>query len=64
MTQLGCRLLERLLALDDGYRGPRIDCGAGHAAEFVGYRAKTVDTVLGPVASAGPTSTARHAGAA
>jgi hypothetical protein len=49
MTQLGGKLLERLLAADSGHRGPRVDCGAGHEAEFVAYRAKTVDTVLGPV---------------
>jgi hypothetical protein len=49
MTSLGCGLLERLLAADSGYRGPRADCGAGHEAVFVSYRAKTIDTVLGPV---------------
>jgi hypothetical protein len=49
MTQLGGSLLERLLAADDGHRGPRVDCGAGHTAEFVSYRDKTIDTVLGPV---------------
>jgi hypothetical protein len=49
MTQLGCGLLERLLAADTGYRGPRAGCGAGHQAVFVSYRAKTIDTVLGPV---------------
>jgi hypothetical protein len=49
MTRLGSRLLEDLLAADDGYRGPRVDCGAGHQAVFVSYRAKTIDTVLGPV---------------
>lgn len=49
MTVLGGRLLEDLLAADDGYRGPRADCGAGHDAEFVSYRVKTLDTVLGPV---------------
>lgn len=48
MTRLGCGLLERLLAADTGYRGPRVDCGAGHQAVFVSYRAKTIDTVLGP----------------
>jgi hypothetical protein len=48
MTRLGCGLLEQLLAADTGYRGPRVDCGAGHEAAFVSYRAKTVDTVLGP----------------
>ncbi|HUL28207.1 MAG TPA: ISKra4 family transposase [Streptosporangiaceae bacterium] len=49
MTRLGGGLLEDLLGLDAGHRGPRVDCGAGHAAEFVSYREKTVDTVLGPV---------------
>jgi len=48
-TKLGAALLERLLAADTGYRGPRADCGAGHQAVFVSYRAKTFDTVLGPV---------------
>ena len=49
MTRLGAGLLEDLLAADAGHRGPRADCGAGHQAEFVSYRAKTIDTVLGPV---------------
>jgi hypothetical protein len=49
MTQLGAELLERLLAADTGHRGPRIDCGAGHLAQFVGYRDKDVDTVLGRI---------------
>lgn len=35
MTHLGAGLLEGLLATDTGHRGPRIDCGAGHEAEFV-----------------------------
>jgi hypothetical protein len=43
-------VLEDLLAADPGYAGPRVDCGAGHQAELGGYRDKTVDTVLGPVA--------------
>ncbi len=43
-------MLEDLLAADPGYAGPRADCGAGHQAELGGYRDKTVDTVLGPVA--------------
>lgn len=43
-------MLEDLLAADPGYAGPRLDCGAGHQAELGGYRDKTVDTVLGPVA--------------
>ena len=49
MTKLGAGLLEKLLAADAGYRGPRADCGAGHQAAFVSYRAKAFDTVLGPV---------------
>jgi len=28
MTRLGARLLEDLLALDAGYGGPAVDCGA------------------------------------
>ena len=32
-----------------GHRGPWIDCGAGHHAEFVGYRDKNIDTVLGRI---------------
>lgn len=42
-------MLEPLLAADAGYAGPRARCAAGHQAEFVSYRDKTVDTVLGPV---------------
>jgi hypothetical protein len=49
VLQLGCGLLGKALNADGGYRGPRIACGAGHQAEFVSYRDKTVDTVLGPV---------------
>jgi hypothetical protein len=49
MIKLGGGLLEELLGLDLGHRGTRVDCGAGHLAEFSDYRAKTVDTVLGPV---------------
>ena len=49
VTSLGASLLEGLLAADDGYRGPRAACTAGHQAVFTGYRAKTIDTVIGPV---------------
>lgn len=49
LTRLGRGVLEDLLAADAGHRGPRVGCGAGHQAEFTGYRDKTVDTVLGPV---------------
>ena len=40
VTRLGGGMLERLLAADPGYRGPETDCGAGHQAEFVSYRAR------------------------
>ena len=49
MTRLGAALLEGLLAADAGHRGPQVDCGHGHQAAFVSYRAKTIGTVLGPV---------------
>src|ERR1035437_4390323 len=48
MSKLGALLLADLLGLDSGHRGPRIDCGAGPQAEFVSYRDKSLDTVLGP----------------
>ena len=50
MLRLGGGMLEKLLAADPGYRGPRVACGQGHEAEFVSYRGKVIDTVLGPVA--------------
>ena len=49
MLQAGGGMLEQLLAADLGYRGPRVPCGQGHEAEFVSYRDKVIDTVLGPV---------------
>ena len=49
LTSLGRSVLEDLLTAGAGYRGPRTGCGAGHQAQFVSYRTKTVDTVLGPV---------------
>lgn len=49
MARLGASLLEQLLAADPGHRGPRAGCGAGHDAGFVSYRAKAIDTVLGPI---------------
>jgi hypothetical protein len=45
----GCGMLEKLLAADPGYRGPRVPCGQGHEAEFASYRDKVIDIVLGPV---------------
>lgn len=50
MHQVGGVLLEKLINIDAGrYQGVRIDCGSGHEAEFVGYRAKGVTTVLSPI---------------
>ncbi len=49
MTAVGASLLEGLLAADPGHRGPRVECGSGHVAVFVSYRAKAIDTVLGPI---------------
>jgi hypothetical protein len=49
MLELGGGMLEKLLAADPGHRGPRVPCGQGHEAEFVSYRDKVIDTVLGPV---------------
>jgi hypothetical protein len=50
LLRLGGSVLEQVLAADRGYRGPRVPCGRGHEAEFVSYRDKVIDTVLGPVA--------------
>jgi hypothetical protein len=49
MLRAGCGMLGQLLAADPGQRGPQVPCGRGHEAEFVSYRDKTFDTVLGPV---------------
>jgi hypothetical protein len=49
MLQAGCGMLEKLLAVGAGYRGPRVLCGQGPEAEFVSYQDKVIDTVLGPV---------------
>ena len=49
MLRLGGGMLGQLLAADPGSRGPRVACGNGHEAEFVAYRDKVIDTVLGPV---------------
>jgi len=49
MLKLGAGVLAKLLGADPGYRGPRVGCGAGHQAQFVSYRDKVIDTVLGPV---------------
>jgi hypothetical protein len=49
LLKLGGGVLGEALSADPGYRGPRVDCGRGHAAVFTGYREKVIDTVLGPV---------------
>jgi hypothetical protein len=50
MHEFGGRLLQRVLNADQGaYRGWRTDCGAGHKAQFVGYRDKQLQTVLAKV---------------
>jgi hypothetical protein len=49
MIQLGWPLLGQLLAAEPGHRGPRIDCGQRHCAEFVDYCDKHLDTVLGAI---------------
>jgi hypothetical protein len=38
-----------VLSARPGHRGPRVECGRGHHAEFVAYRDKVIDTALGPV---------------
>jgi hypothetical protein len=49
LLRLGGSVLEQLLAADRGHRGQRVPCGRGHEAEFVSYRDRVIDTVLGPV---------------
>jgi len=49
MTALGGQVLAAVLTSDRGHDGPRMACGSGHQSVFVGYRDKTIGTVLGPV---------------
>jgi uncharacterized protein UPF0236 len=49
LTSAGARLLEAVLAGEDGYAGPDARCVNGHQAVYAGCRDKTVTTVLGPV---------------
>ncbi len=50
MHRVGAVMLEHLLNADHGgHCGQRIDCGNGHQAEFVGYRTKHIQTILGEV---------------
>jgi hypothetical protein len=51
MHTVGRVLLEQLLNADHGGQsGPRLACGHGHEAEFVDYRTKHVQTIVGAVA--------------
>jgi hypothetical protein len=49
LASAGARLLETVLAGEDGYCGPRAGCGCGGQAGYAGCRPRTVTTVLGPV---------------
>ena len=50
MHQIGGHVLQELLNADrGGYRGSRIDCPAGHRADFIDYRTKRLVTMLSPV---------------
>jgi len=50
MHKVGSMLLEQLLNSDHGgHRGQRVACAGGHQAEFIDYRPKQLQTILGPV---------------
>lgn len=49
MHDIGAVFLSQLIDIDRGHKGPLVDCGHGHKAEFLEYRTKTVTTVLGSV---------------
>jgi hypothetical protein len=50
MHRAGTVLLEQLLNTDHGgHAGPRIACGNGHQAEFIDYRSKHLQTIVGDV---------------
>lgn len=50
MHRVGAVVLEQLLNADHGgHRGQRIDCEHGHQAQFIGYRTKALQTILGGV---------------
>jgi hypothetical protein len=49
LASAGARLLETVLAGEDGYHGPHAGCGCGGQAVYAGRRDKTVTTVLGAV---------------
>ena len=50
MHRVGAVVLEQLLNADHGgHCGPRVECDNGHQAEFVGYRTRHLQTILGTV---------------
>jgi hypothetical protein len=50
MQKVGGVLVEQLLNSDHGgHGGQRIACGSGHQAEFIDYRSKHLQTILGAV---------------
>ena len=50
MQRVGSVLLEQLLNSDHGgHRGQRMACADGHQAEFIDYRPKQLQTILGSV---------------
>ena len=50
MQRVGSVLLEQLLNSDHGgHRGQRVPCAGGHQAEFIDYRLKQLQTILGAV---------------
>ena len=49
LASAGAALLEAVLGGQDGYAGPRAECGCGAQAVYAGCREKTITTVLGPV---------------
>ena len=50
MQRVGSVLLEQLLNSDHGgHRGQRVACPGGHQAEFIDYRRKQLQTILGAV---------------
>ena len=61
LLRLGAGMPGEVLSGPPGSPGPQVPCDQGHEAVFVGYRDKTFDTVLGPVAYVPLPITARPA---